>query len=309
MAITTFRISKLPSRVDCLKNAVAATLNTSYPLAEENQISFDNQSGFKGEFLDEMEIEVSEDGILWSPSAIVKIKELVGVNTPESVNETVTGAKNTDYALYGLSKFPINNSTDRIKIASILGYGTFKRNGIPLTVGTVVYMHELPDILGSTDNGAGLPHMSLLYYCGNHLGFNTATTYKIEINVASLAEIATVSVNGTNPVTEDVLISKGLSGKSALVSVNVTGTMFANGAGSEVILFYSGLTLVITANGTQNISVLLDNEGKSNIGVQHNYTNLGTPSTSNVQLTIQDVDGNAGNVSGTNSYTSTINYT
>lgn len=308
MPILFFRISKLPLIVDCIKNAAAIGLNVVYPISEENEISFDNKSEFKGEFLDEMEIQVSEDNIIWSSSSKIKIKELVGVNTPESSNEIIAGNKNQSYNLYDLLKFPINASTDRIKIYSITGYGQFKKNNLPLNVGDVIYMHQLQNIVAMTDNGAGIPVMSLYYYCGNHLGFNESNLYVIEINVASLAEISSLSLSGDNPFLETILIENGLSNKTALVFLETTGDMFSSGPASEITVTFPGGEAVITANGTQNINVLLDNEGKANIEVQHNYSNFGVAATSNIKLTIEDVDGDPLNVAGADNYTSTKIY-
>jgi len=309
MAITLFRISELPNLVDLLKDGSPAAANTNYPLAEEDELTIDNQSGFKGEFLDSFKIEVSEDGVLWSSETTWPIKELVGVNTPAATDESIAGAKNTSYVPYDLSKIVINASTDRIRITNIEGYGNFTNNGLPLNIGDVVYMHNLPNILAETNNGAGLEYMKLSYYCGNHLGYDETTTYTLVVNVASLAEISSLGASGTNPVIDSLLISNGFTNGVALVSVEATGDLFTEGPASEVTVSFGGTDLVITANGTQNISVPLDNEGNASIEVQHNYSNPGTAATSNVELTILDIDGDPANVSGTDSYTSTINFT
>lgn len=306
MAITHFRISKLPSIVNVLKNAAPVVVNTSYLLIEENQISFSNTSGFKGEFLDEMEMQVSEDNVVWTSPEIIKIKELVLTKTPGSANENLDATKNTSYSIYSLLKIPINTSTDRIMVQSIVG--NFTLNGIPLSIGTVVYMHQLPNIMANVDNGSGTPYMSLEYYCGNHLGFNFTTSYLFQVNVISLAEIASINQSGVNPLFETLNITNGLSNKTATVEIITSGNMFSSGPGSEVVVSIPGSNINITANGTQIINFPLDNEGVANIEVQHNYTNFGVPATSNVQLTILAIDGNGANVSVNDNYTSTANY-
>lgn len=309
MAIQFFRISELPKIVDCLKGVAPAVLNLAYPLAEENTVSFDNQSGYKGEFLDSFKIQVSEDGTIWSNPVICPIKELVGVNTPESVNGNIPDAeRNGTNDLYALGKIPINNSTDRIQIVSISGYGEFLKGTMPLNINDVVYMHELEQLKAVTDNGAGIPHMSLVYRCGNHIGYNTSETFLITVDVPSFAKIGFVSRNGVDPIYENLLIDEGFSDKQVLINVTVTGNMFTQSPGSTIRIIYSGQVLSFNANGNQDITALLDNEGKSNIEIEHNYLNFGTAATSNVQVTVLEVDGNAANVSTTDSYTTTVNY-
>tara|TARA_A100000172_G_C3044260_1_gene111863 strand:- start:49459 stop:50376 length:918 start_codon:yes stop_codon:yes gene_type:complete len=305
MAITHFRISKLPERVTCLKNGVAITLNQSYPLAEQNEITYDNQTGFKNEFLDSMQIEVSENESQWSNPSTVAIKELVGINTPESAELIVTASKNANYDFSGIA---INNSTDRIRIEAIEGYGTLTLNGDPVFVGDIIYNYQLSLLVFATDNGAGLPYGTISYHCGNHIGFNEATVYQTIFNISSLAEISSSGVDGDNPVYDNVLIENGLSGKTALITVNVSGNMFANGATSEIRITYGTFETIISANGSQQINVPLDIFGTSDIEIEHNYSNFGTSATSTVQLTIDEVDGEASNVSVTNTYTSTINF-
>jgi hypothetical protein len=208
MAITHFRISKLPNIVNVLKNAAPVVVNASYPLLEENQISFNNTSGLKGEFLDQMEIQVSEDNLVWTNPEIINIKELVLTETPGSANESLDALKNTSYPIYSLLKIPINTSTDRIRIQSIVG--NFTLNGVLLSINSIDYMHQLPNIMANVDNGSGSPYMSLEYYCGNHIGFNFTTSYLLEINVISLAEITSINQSGVNPLFETLKITNGL---------------------------------------------------------------------------------------------------
>lgn len=309
MAIAFFRISKLPIRVGMEIDSSVAVLNESHAIALENTVEFDNQSGFKGEFLDDFEIQVSEDGVKWSAPAIIPIKDLVLVNTPESADAIITAAINNSYVPYP-ANLAINNSTDRILITAINGLGQWQLNGQSISVGQYIQMHDLPNLRFVSSTGAGLPYSTLSYQCANHVGLNDATTYTITINIASLAQIAlgSQSINNGN-VLQITSITDGLSNTIAQVEIVTTGTMFANGPASTVTINYNSESLEISANETNVIDVRLDGNGNANIDIEHNYSNFGTPAVSNVQLTVQEVDGNSANVSGTDEITSTVNYT
>lgn len=308
MAIAYFRVSRLPSRVSVENNAVPVVQGTSIPIAQEVDIDIVNPTAFKGEFLDNMEIQVSQDDIKWSSPVTIPIKELVGVNTPESIDAGDTVVGETQYVPYDLALFPINASVDRIRITAISGLGNWTFDGQPLEVGTEVFMHELPLIGANTLKGAGIPYMSMSYRCGNHIGYNELTDYLIELNLPSLAEIAGGDVFGSNPITEVVNLTKALSNKIAKVDISITGDMFTQGPASEVTINYNGTSQTYLANGTDSINVLLDPYGEAVIEVVHNYSNFGVAATSNVALTVSEVDANPANVSLINSYTSTAVY-
>lgn len=198
MAITVFRISTLPIRVDLLKNAAPVVLNQSYPIAEQNELAHDNVSGFKGEFIDSFGYQVSEDGIKWSGKGIVALQDLVGTNLQESLDTVLSAAEQTSYNLYNENLFPINNSTDRIRIIGISGNGILKNGTFVVPVNAEILWHQLPFLNFETQQGGGLPYMTISYQCGNHTGYNTAITYTITINVATLARIDFISRSTIN---------------------------------------------------------------------------------------------------------------
>src|SRR5690606_10506875 len=116
------------------------------------------------------------------------------------------------------------------------GLGSWTFDGNPLEVGMEVFMHEFPLLKATTSLGAGLPYMSMSYECGNHLGYNDASQYTLEVDVPSLAEIAAGDTYGDTVITETVVISKGLSNKIAKVSIDISGDMFSTGPSSEVVV-------------------------------------------------------------------------
>lgn len=321
MAIAFFRIPQLPTRVDLLKNAAPLVVNQSYPIAEENQVSFDNQSGYKGEFLDQFTWQVSEDGAVWSNEAVISIRELVNENTPESANDVLAAAENTTYNIETETLLPINTSVDRIKITGITGFGTPKYNGNPLVIGQEIYWHNFSLFTFETKDGGASPYATISYQCGNHIGYNEATTYVITINVATLARIDFISNNvindtvdiGTveNRITSIDLsrISQGLIGTQATVNVVINSPMFADSIHNSVILRYNNQVETKTANETFDIFVDIGNDGKADLQIEHVFVDVnGTTTSSQVTAVITAVDGSAANVSATDTYISSANF-
>lgn len=321
MAITYVRISTLPSLVSILKSAVPVVLNQSYLIAEENQFSISNASGYKGEFLDQIGYQVSEDDIEWSNEGFIQVKELVATNTPESVNDVLAATENTSYDLEAQALIPINGSTDRIKITNISGNGIPLYNGSPLSVNDVIYWHNFGLLGFDTKDGGGLPYAVISYQCGNHLGYNTVTTYTITINVASLGEIAFVSnqvINDTvdvgtveNRITDIDLyrISKGLIGTQAKVNVDINSPMFGDSVHNSVVIRYGSSVLTKTVNEIFDIFVDIGSDGKADIQVEHVFVNVnGTITSSTVTLVVTEIDGLPANVSATDTVISTANF-
>lgn len=307
MAIAYFRISQLPTRVTLNKTG-GLVLNQSYPIAEQNQLSIANASGFKGEFLDFFKYQLSEDNITWSNAAIAYVRELVLENTPASANDTIAAAESSNYNL--ASNIPINTSTDRIIISSLSGYGTLSLNGSVVTVGRIIYSHELPNLEFDTGLGGGAPYAVIGYKCGNHLGFDAAE-YTVTINVAILGQIALYSSNTAvgsidlppvTPVlsqTDVAEISKGYNGGTATVNVVINSPDLSgpNTDNNYVEIRYGATATKYFDNATFNITVPIGDNGKGYVEVIHvDVDETGSPTSSVVTLTLTEINGDSAKV-------------
>jgi len=315
MAITHIRISTLPLLVDCKKNDVAVVLNASHLIVGEDEFSIDNNSGYKGENLDKIGYQVSEDEINWSNEAFVSVNYYVNTNTPESVNDILAAAENTNYNLETESLLGINASTDRIKITGISGFGLPTYNGQPLAVGMEIFWKDFSLLEFDTNDGGLSPYAIIYYQAGNHLGYNEATIYTVTINVATLAEIAFISRNlisyaPQHNYIDDYEISKGIINVQAKVNIDIAGDLFTDSPTSKVYIKYDNTVLTKTANENFDIFVDIGTNGKANIVVEHeiiDVTGAGS-TTSTVTLVLEEVDGQTSNVSGTDTVISTVNF-
>ena len=319
MAVLFVRISTMPILVNLLKGGVAAVLNTQYNIAEENTFSIANASGFKGEFLDEIGYQVSEDGAVWSNEAFISVKEFVETNTSQSSNQIFAANENTTYNLQTQALFPVNNSTDRIKIKSITGNGIPKFNGNPLTINQEIYLHQFSLITFETKDGGALPYATIVYNCGNHLSYNTGTDYSVTINVSTLGEITFVTntiFNDTvviSAVTYDRVtdidlyeITRGIINTQAKVNVVINSPMFSDSANNSIIIKHGNVDIVKVANENFDIFVNIGSNGKANIEIQHIFVDvLGTTTSSVVTLTVLEINASNTFVSGTNTVIST----
>lgn len=323
MAIVYLRISKTTKRVDHLKNGSPIVALQQYLIAEENEITLDNQSGYKGEFLDSFEYQVSEDGTLWSNPAKVNIKDLVGENTPAfTTTNDFVAIENNSYNVASEDMLDINSSTDRLRIVSIEGPAKIQNNGNAVNVNSEFYWHEFEVLDIITENGGGDPYTRIGFYCGNHLGYNENTVFYININIASLAEIAQLSENSSSDTVEIssvtynryyynelIQITKAFVNKPATVEVVLNSPMFALSSNNSVIFRYNGQELVKNANETFNIEVLANAQGVVTIEVEHIYVNsTSANSSSSATFTITEIDGNASNISVNDSYNSTNSF-
>lgn len=321
MAITAFKISTLPKLVELQKNAVIIALDASHPIAEQSDLDIVNNSGFKGENLDVIGYKVSEDGITWSNEAFITIKELVNENTPESANATIAASENTVYDLEDETSFPINTSVDRLKIINITGNGIAWNGDNLLEIGNVIFWKDFQNLEFETKKGAALPYATISYQVGNHLGYNTATTYVITINLSLLGEIEFTSSSSIEdtvdlpPVTQrfskidNYKVIKGLIGTQAKINVDINSPMFTDSANNSVILNYPGSEITKSANENFDIIADIDDNGEVAISVEHSFVDVNDTTTSSVvTFVLTEIDGAAANVSATDTVISTANF-
>lgn len=321
MAIQFFRISRNAVRVDVLKDSVAIVVDESHPIAEESEISIDNNSGFKGEFLDSIGYQVSEDGITWSNEGNIDIKELVLENTPQSSNQVQAAAVESDYVMDVL--LPVNTSTDRIKITNIEGYGLLTNNNNQVFIGNEFFLHLFSLLSFETKKGGGIPYATISYICGNHVGYNTNDTYTVIFNVATLGEINFVnsdSVTGTvviggpvygyTSVTEEVIIENAFVNKQVKINVIIDSDMLDENANSFIKITYDNVVIQKFADETFDIETNAGSKGTLTLFIEHYHIDeSATPVDSNVTLEITEVDEDLANVNpGNKQYVSIANF-
>ena len=310
------RISKLPIRLDLEKSAVPVVLNDSFLISEEGDLDITNNTGLKSEAIDEIRYQVSEDDAIWSNEGISIINDYVSENTPESTNEILASAEETQTnVLTPTDLIPVNTSTDRIKIVSYDTLnGLLEFNGNPVNPDDEFFNYDFTNLVIETFKGGGAPYQVINYKCGNHLGYNDATIYTVTVNVATLAEVeflgrTTNSYNdGEFAVTEindQIRINKGYIGLDATVDIDIVSPMFGVSTGSEVNID----DLVKTADENFVVAKTLDSDGSTIIDVKHIYRDTeGITTSSVVTFLLTLIDGDAGKVSGTNQYISTANF-
>lgn len=323
MAIAFFRISRSAKRTEVIKDAAPILFNTSYPIAEESGVTIQNNTGFIGEFLDSFGYQVSEDGVEWSATGNVTINEFAAENTPQSTNAIYFSVEDIETIFWNEGLFPINASTDRIKIIGIDGYGAFTFRADPIAVGSEKFMHELPFIYFLTKFGGGIPYFTLTYICGNHLGYNEVDEYTVTINVTTLATIGFVSSASQNqnidhgdPFThpyrrksEIIEISEGFVGGEALITVETDSTFFDLTTESRVAIKIGPTWYYKYAAEIFQFTVPLDDQGKAIVEAEHFYLDRdGATATSSVRILIENINGNPANVAIANEYISLVSY-
>lgn len=320
MAVTHMRVSQLPERVDLNKLAVPVVLNTAIPIAEQTDLTVNNNSGFKAERLDSFKFQVSNDGgTTWSNEGTVTINDFAETNTPDSTNRTLTTTESTSTNLITPTDLvPVNASTDRIKITALDTLnGLLKYNGTNVSIGDVFFNYELTNLVFESVLGGGEPYQVVRYQCGNHLGYN-ATANALTVNVPLLAEVEFISRNTLNyqlavnailydivETTDVIKIKKGYIDKLADINFVISAPMYTDTTFNEIRINDESKV----ADETFNRQITFDKNGELLVEIKHIFVNANNTTTSStVTLTLATVDGSAGKVSGTNSYVSTVNY-
>lgn len=318
MAVTHFRVSKNTVRLDLKKANVAIVVDESHPIAEENEISVVNNSGFKSESLDSFSYQLSIDGgVTWSNEGICKINDFAGTGTPGSVNETINLTNENQSSTPVLN---INANTDRIKIlGAVNGNAAVLLNGQDVLPDELVFSYDLANLAIGSFLGAGAPYDEIQYQCGNHLGINTAEIFKVTVNVALLAEIAFVSraivysnetVSGKNyvriNVIDTLLVTKGYILGLAKHTIAINSDMLALSIHNAIFVDEE----TRTANENFLYYKNANDVGQVQLSVIHSYLDFtGVSTTTQITTTLTDIDGDAAKVSVINSDISSYSFT
>lgn len=143
MAITKFKISRLPLVGSLKISGGNVPLNQEYHISQQNAMTFEVFD--RGVPYDTFGFRLGNDYGDWSPEYNCTINALVNSSTPliNSVNLSVATAAQTDIT----ADIVWNDSTDRFTIVSIVGNGYLLINGSIAVVGQVYYVSDITTII------------------------------------------------------------------------------------------------------------------------------------------------------------------
>lgn len=315
MAVTHFRISQNPQRVDLTVDAVPVVVDQVYPIAQQNLLATTNATGIKSAKLDTFKYQLSIDGgITWSNEGTCNVNDFAGTGTPTSANETLTKSSENQSSVPVL---PTDANTDRIIILGpTLGNAEVKLSGIKTVANEVVFVYDFANLVIENSLGGGEPYDEIEYQCGNHLGINSATTYKITLNATLLAELLFVQ--------RTLLYSNEIIGGKPYYKLEAVDTISISKAYIFKVLAHT--VEVLSPMLTQSVynSISVDEEvkisdqnflfykdandiGKAEIIIRHTYVDyLSQNTSSQVTITLDSVDADLAKVSLINEHISSL---
>lgn len=197
-----FIIKELPSdRSNILFDGFPVVLGQKYPMEDEDKITIENATAFKGIPFDSFKFQIETDGILSQNIATCTIN----FNTSDAIPDAIDLIEDiimTDIVVFS-DIVPQNEGFDRILFSSILGKGSWELESSQLQEDNVIFYYELfeklkfyPSDLGAEDNYA-----ELKFYFQDNNG-NIGPENSIKINTSSLAELSSgmeILSSGNNP--------------------------------------------------------------------------------------------------------------
>ena len=314
MPITHFKIVSLPlaAFVTPEVDGVPLVIGQAYPIAQQNLLTFERIPIFsestvvaQGQYqlLDLNETPVQSTNIAnftvqWTNSI-----------APISSNNTVVFTNNQSSNLLDLLSLELGSGVEFIEVVSV---NTTKNLTNNIYSGQIIRLPELSENnLTIPSSGTGLPYFELEYKVGKELT-TEATTYTKTVNVdplgsASISILTGPTVNNDNVdidvgggiivnyprITETykIQITGGLPSATANSSIIIASPFLSENAYSYVLI--DGIEYDV--NQTANIASSLDSNGNGVISIK-NYiidTTLTSPKIGNLNLTLDNINGNA----------------
>jgi len=319
-AITHFKFPTLPdaNAVDSLINAVPIVVDTLYPIADQNLLTFERTAQFdnlslKAPFLYKVVDNVNN---FESNEALIRLG-WKGVSANPASSNIVKVINNLDIVNL-LDELPLNDVTEWIDIESMTGVPGLLINGKKVFIGQRVAILDLyyADFTALTEGG-GNPYFQLGYKVGEE---DTAepTVYTLDLDIVSLAEISIgtpASVSSYNDdfdtggglfveyaVKEETIIikvDKGYVYGTAAIQIAISSAFLALTQWNKVVVSYDGNETEYFANETINIVLELDSLGIGEIQIVNYivYENP-VPALGQITLTLNDINGDSGLVNG-----------
>jgi len=143
MAITKFKITRLPIRANLKLSGGLLPLNQEYHISQQATMTVDVFD--RGVPYDDFGFKLGNDGGDWSPEYKCTINALVNINTPEITPNNLFVTTGGQRSLAG--DIIWNTSTDRVTIVSITGDGYLVINGSRANEGQTYFVYELVNLI------------------------------------------------------------------------------------------------------------------------------------------------------------------
>jgi hypothetical protein len=322
LAITHFKFTELPdpNAIDSLINAVPIVVDTLYPIANQNLVTFERNVVFDNKALQTFAKYKVHDSteVLDSNEALVGLLWTGIAANPASANYTAFIINSATVNL--LNVLPLNDVTEFIEITGMVGVPNLKLNGVTTYIGQQLTLLDLLySVFTANSQGGGDPYFQLSYKVGRGVTLE-ATVYTMDLDIVSLAIITldmgpylnnyldTFDVPPPTDynVTEEfsgILVSLGYAYATANVTIIINSAFLGMNAWNSVTIEVNGVETEYFGNTTFSQAVVLDQYGLGLINV-NNYVvkDTGGPWAGDITLTLDDIDGNPALVNGVQTY-------
>ncbi len=319
-AITHFKFKTLPdpNAVDSKINAVTLVVDTLYPIADENLLTFERTSRFDDLSLETPFLYKVVDNVnnLESNEALIRLGWKGVSANPASSN--VSQVINNLDVINLLDTLPLNDVTEWIEIIFLIGIPGLLINGIKAQVGRRLTILDLyySDFTALAEGG-GDPYFQLGYKVGED---NTAeiTIYTLDLDIVSLAIIGILTPASLVTFIESfdtggglfvdytvkeettiVEVSKGHVFGIANITIAILSPFLALNQWNSVTIDYNGIQTEYFANTTVIIAVKLDKLGKGEIEILNTIVfETADPAVGEITITVDDINGDSALVDG-----------
>jgi hypothetical protein len=143
MAITKFKITRLPIRADLKVLAAFVPLNQEYHISQQSDMTIDVSD--RGVPYDSFGYKLGNDNGDWSPEYNVTVNALTDSGTPSLTpySTTIPTAGSLDIT----ANIVTNDDTDRFTVISITGNGYLILNDSIVDIGDVIFLYQLIELI------------------------------------------------------------------------------------------------------------------------------------------------------------------
>ena len=317
MAWTHFKLTELGERTVAKVNGILATLGVWYASTDVLTIEKNNPAHL-GEPFDFYKYQTTDGDINSNQANIIVNCPPDLLIPPTSSNEVVVAAVETDYDL--IDYIPYSNGVDRIRIVDFENIGNLLLGVSPIFPNYVIMHYDFENIIFRTGLGTGEPYQKIQYQVGNSAGYNP-TIYEVDFNIvgtASLFEITESDGTEINmPDSPDIRyfeatfkITNGRANGTALLEMNINldAAAWPPSTDNSLILSYNSDSIDRQANGIENLTIQLDENGEMNFDLQMGFNTTDLPITGDIIFTLLEINGDALLVGSPDIITYTISF-
>lgn len=312
MPITHFKIVSLPlaSFVTPEVDGVALVIGQSYPIAQQNLLTFERISFFSESIVvAEGQYQLLDLGV--SPIQSTNIAnfkvEWTNATTPVSNNNTIVFTNSQTSTLLDLLSPELGDGVEFIEVVSV---SSTKNLTSSIYASQIISLPELSlNTLTIPSSGSGLPFFELQYKVGKEITTET-TLYTKTVNVDPIGSASIAIKTGPTVSNDNVDIDVGggilvnYPRITETYKLEITGGLQSSTANSTIIINSPFLSenaysyVLIDGveyynNQTVNISTLLNSNGDGIISIK-NYiidTTSTSPKVGNLNVTLDDING------------------